>query len=317
MMENQNLQEDFAVQFDLAGITEEADGEYGEEYRDYLGCDSLPAEKPHRHAVYLALSVLCLILYFALVILSWRSIHQNNAFAEKINSLPFTLISTDGPPKPPVAPEAVFAQTIQLKMPDTALPDAIAQRVKAEEQDAAASQKKSVQYEVRTEAASHSLIAAQLGKSFGTLYCNKWGMQVSLVYSNAQSVLDAAGTACVLTPDIKNLPGIGEPSGAAVILDYNFQAFSALGQAKAGDRLYADTTYGEFVYEVTKTQLGMVSQDGASIILDDNTDLMEYCTSGKFTGVALCTGYPLDMDIDTGYRYVVFAKLVDGTSMTL
>ena len=61
----------------------------------------------------------------------------------------------------------------------------------------------------------------------------------------------------------------------------------------------------------------MVSQDGVSIILDNNVDLMEYCTGGTFTGIVLCTGYPLDMDTDTGYRYVVFARLVDGTAMTL
>lgn len=318
-MEKQEPQKDFSVQLDLTYANSSSEGEYGEEYRSYLVCDvsdDCPVE-PRRHLVELVLSVLCLILTLIFIAMSCWRIYNNNTVAEQINTLPFTLTSTDGPPKPPVSPEAVFAQTIYLDVPDTTLPNEVSERIEPLEQKAAASRNKTVEYRIDTKAAPHSMIAEQLGKSFGTLYCNAWNMRVSLVYSNAQSVLDAESTACVLTPDIKNLPGIGEPSGAAVILDYNFQAFSALGQAKAGDRLYADTEYGEFVYEVTKTQLGMVSQDGVSIILDNNVDLMEYCTGGTFTGIVLCTGYPLDMDTDTGYRYVVFARLVDGTAMTL
>lgn len=287
--------------------------EYDEEYRGFLFCAS---ERRQNEPIKIVLSILCLLIMLGFCFASGVCIHQNNMLAAQINALPFTFISTEGPPKSPVAPEAVFAQTIRLDVPNTTVPNEIAEQIKAQEQKAAVSRTRTVEYRIDTKAASHSLIAGQLGKSFGTLYCNTWNMQVDLAYSNAQAVLDAENTACVLTPAIKNLPGIGEPAGAAVVLDYNFQAFSALAMAKNGDRLYAETEYGEFIYEVAKTQLGMLSQDGQSIVLDDNQNLMELCTNGSFTGIVLCTGYPFDMDIDTGYRFVVFARLVDGTTMT-
>lgn len=174
-------------------------------------------------------------------------------------------------------------------------------------------------YAIYTGAASHFLIADQLEKYFATLYCNAWNLEVDLAYTNSQETMDEPNSACVLTPDINGVPGIGEPGGGtSIIVDNNTQEFSALQYAQPGDKLYITTVYGEFIYEVSSTMLGMTYNNGKSIVLENNQDLMDYCVSGAYNGIALCTAYPFDnSEPDSNYCFVVFAKLVDGTSMTL
>lgn len=105
--------------------------------------------------------------------------------------------------------------------------------------------------------------------------------------------------------------------GASVIVDNNTQEFSALQYAQPGDKLYITTVYGEFIYEVSATMLGMI-YDGQTIILENNQNLMDYCTSGAYNGIAMYTAYPFDnSEPDSNYCFVVLARLVDGTSMTL
>lgn len=290
------------------------DGQYGEDYRAFLPQSQLSNRGGTPFLIAFTILGLCTVFF---LIAAARQIHHNDMFAEQINNLSFDMAQVEGPPKPTASVEDALTQTIQLEMPNTELADKIAKTIRAKEDKAKASTLHEEDYKVYTDAASHFLIEDQLEKTFGTLYCDAWDMQVDLAYSNSQAFLDDKNTACVLTPAIKNLPGIGEPSGASVILDYNDQAFSALQSAKPGDRLYIKTVYGEFIYAVSKCQLGMASEDGQSIILDNNENLMDYCTSGKFKGIVLCTNYPFDSQEDTNYRYVVFARLIDGTSMTL
>lgn len=321
--EDQEQEEDFATQLQPTDWTDDMSGEegrdyiddqYGEGYRDYL--PQIQSEEKKGTLFLIALTMFGLCAAFFLVSAA-HNVDENNVLAAQINNISFAMPVVEGPPKPTGVPEDALPESIQLEMPASDIPDSIAKRIKAKEEKQKTSTLHEENYKIYTDAASHFLIEDQLEKYFGTLYCDDWDMQVDLAYTNSQDALDAAGSACVLTPAIKNLPGIGEKSGAAVILDYNYQEFSALQYAKKGDRLYIKTVYGEFLYEVTKCQLGMAAKDGQSIILDNNDNLMEYCTSGKFNGVVLCTNYPFDSREDTGYRYVVFAKLVDGTSMTL
>lgn len=301
-------------EYDDENYDDNYDGQYGEAYRDYL--PQVQKEPKRGTLILIALAAFGLCASFFLVSAAGQ-VHNNDMLAEQIDAISFEMPQVEGPPKPTASVEDILTQPIQLKMPSTDLPDKVAKNIRAKEEKKKTSTLHEEDYKVYTDAASHFLIADQLGKTFGTLYCDAWDMQVNLAYSNSQKFLDASDTACVLTPDIKNLPGVGETSGAAVILDYNDQAFSALQSAKPGDRLYIKTVYGEFIYAVSKTQLGMTSKDGQSIILDNNENLMDYCTSGKFKGVVLCTNYPFDNQEDTDYRYVVFARLIDGTSMTL
>lgn len=292
----------------------EYDGQYGEDYRSFLPQTQKSSGKGTLALITLAAFGLCAAFF---LVSAAGQVHDNDVLAEQIDAISFELPQIEGPPKPTASVEDVLTQSIQLDMPSTDLPDKVAKNIRAKEEKKKTSTLHEEDYKVYTDAASHFLISDQLEKTFGTLYCDAWNMQVNLAYSNSQKFLDADDTACVLTPEIKNLPGIGETAGAAVILDYNDQAFSALQSAKPGDRLYIKTVYGEFIYAVSKTQLGMASKDGQSIILDNNENLMDYCTSGKFKGIVMCTNYPFDSQEDTDYRYVVFARLLDGTSMTL
>lgn len=293
---------------------DEYDEQYGEAYRDFL--PQAQKSKGKGTLVLISLAALGLCAAFFLASAACQ-VHDNDMLAEQIDAISFEMPQVEGPPKPTASVEDILTQPIQLEMPSTDLPDKAAKNIRAKEEKKKTSTLHEEDYKVYTDAASHFLIADQLEKTFGTLYCDAWDMQVNLAYSNSQKFLDASDTACVLTPEIKNLPGVGETAGAAVILDYNDQAFSALQSAKPGDRLYIKTVYGEFIYAVSKTQLGMASKNGQSIILDNNENLMDYCTSGKFKGIVLCTNYPFDSQEDTNYRYVVFARLIDGTSMTL
>lgn len=296
-------------------IDEYGYGDYGENYRNYI---DHPRDFAARNTFFLIGGLLLFGLAVFFIISISASIHANDILAESINTIDFSMVQVEGPKNEQVSLEEVFAQPISMEGPDIDFVDEMSDRIKYLEGHVKVDDDSDADYVIYTDAASHFLIADQLEKYFGTLYCDAWGLEVDLAYTNSQQALDEPNSACVLTPDIKGLPGIGEPGGgASVIVDNNTQAFSALQYAQPGDKLYITTVYGEFIYEVSATMLGMI-YDGQTIILENNQNLMDYCTSGAYNGIAMYTAYPFDnSEPDSNYCFVVLARLVDGTSMTL
>lgn len=290
-------------------------GDYGENYRNYI---DHPRDFTARNTFFLIGGLLLFGLAVFFIVSIAASIHANDILAESINTIDFSMVQVEGPKNERVSLEEVFAQPPSIDEPDTAFVDELSDRIKYLEGHVKVDEDSDADYVIYTDAASHFLIADQLEKYFGTLYCDAWGLEVDLAYTNSQQALDEPNSACVLTPDIKGLPGIGEPGGgASVIVDNNTQEFSALQYAQPGDKLYITTVYGEFIYEVSATMLGMI-YDGQTIILENNQNLMDYCTSGAYNGIAMYTAYPFDnSEPDSNYCFVVLARLVDGTSMTL
>lgn len=134
----------------------------------------------------------------------------------------------------------------------------------------------------------------------GRLQAAEIGLDVGLIYSNEQSVVDAANTAAVL--ELGQLPGNG---GTTIIGDHNNQDFAALARVKVGQKFYLTTDYGEFLYQVSGTMIG------------NNTGILE-STSGESLmnsnpgGVILYTCYPFSGSNGLTI-FLVYLTLIEGT----
>lgn len=164
------------------------------------------------------------------------------------------------------------------------------------------------------------ILAIQEESYFGTLESAAMGFSVRLCYSLEQSVCDAVNSANVITTRLGHgntgLAPIGMPNIAAVVGDHNDQSFKALANAQIGQRLYAKTTYGEYLYEVTSIHRGNIMSNGFELYLDNGIELFSSCGQGRFPNqLALYTCYPFAGSDGGGYdRYVVLCSLVAGTT---
>lgn len=170
---------------------------------------------------------------------------------------------------------------------------------------------------------SITLAKGQISKAYesqyvGTLYCNDWGFSVQCYYpphgDNGQSFIDASGKAAVLNAAFGSYPfGVG----ASVVGDHNTQTGYLWANARAGQLLYADTPYGQFIYEVVRVGFADVTSGGRKFVMqDDGLEIISTARSGGFgCGLVLYTCYPFSNTSGTTVRWVVFAQLKEGTQL--
>ena len=159
----------------------------------------------------------------------------------------------------------------------------------------------------------NSIAAAWSTNDLGTLYCNDWGFSVHCYTGSTEQMtplVDAKNSAAVLNSVYGTTP-FGIPGGITAVGDHNTQTGYMWGRAKIGDRLYADTSYGQFIYEVTRTGYAVVS--GSTFLMDEGD--FAYGPNSSFQGLVLFTCYPFDA-LETDRRFIVFAKLIDGTVLS-
>ncbi len=93
------------------------------------------------------------------------------------------------------------------------------------------------------------------------------------------------------------IPGYGK---TILIAGHNHTYFHTLGTAKIGDSVNIDTSYGKYVYQITKTQVKSATDKTAYDLSSENENLILY------------TCYPFDCIGLTPQRYYVYAKYVSG-----
>lgn len=158
--------------------------------------------------------------------------------------------------------------------------------------------------------ARNSLSTAYSTGDMGTMYLA--GTSVHLYYSSAQSVIDANNSAAVLGPEFGSDP-IGVPGGCSIIGDHNFQTGKYFGNLKIGSKIYIKTVYGQFLYQVTKTSFGYMT--GPEIYTNEGVGMVATAKTKGINGIILYTCYPFN-SAKTSQRYLVFAKLIDGTILS-
>lgn len=134
---------------------------------------------------------------------------------------------------------------------------------------------------------------------------------VHLYYSSSQSVIDTYNSAGVLTSEFGSDP-IGVPGGCSIIGDHNHQAGKYFGNLGIGSKIYIQTSYGQFLYQVYKVSYGYTT--GPEIYTNDGIGMVATAKSKQLNGIILYTCYPFTATA-TNQRYLVFAKLIDGTEL--
>lgn len=91
--------------------------------------------------------------------------------------------------------------------------------------------------------------------------------------------------------------------GNTVLVGHRNSVFKTLGQAKIGDEIIMETTYGDYVYEIVDTKI-TTGTDQSILAQTDEAMLTVY------------TCYPFDYIGHSPDRYSVIAKLVEGTPLS-
>lgn len=133
--------------------------------------------------------------------------------------------------------------------------------------------------------------------SEGELYAN-----ISIPSANIDAPVYYGDNEAILRKGVGTYAGTYVPGQKRTILmaAHNNTFFHTLGQAPVGEKIYITTTYGEYVYEIT----------GSQVALD--TDTTAYDLTKEEENVILYTCYPFDTIGLTKQRYFVYAKYVSG-----
>ena len=135
----------------------------------------------------------------------------------------------------------------------------------------------------------------QLGESFGSISIPSASIDFPLIHGDYDEEL-AKGVGHF---DGSKFPGEG---GNIVLAGHRETVFINLGKIKVGDPITVQTTYGTYKYRVT--ELKIVKANDQTIVLPSNVE--------KLT---LYTCYPFNTPGYKPERYIVWAKLIEGTPM--
>ncbi len=91
----------------------------------------------------------------------------------------------------------------------------------------------------------------------------------------------------------------------------NIGIFGHFGNLQVGSKIYIDTSYGQFIYQVSGFAIGDATDTN---ILFNGTDIVSWGLGGG-NSMILYTCYPLNA-YPAYQRYIVFADLVDGTELS-
>lgn len=95
--------------------------------------------------------------------------------------------------------------------------------------------------------------------------------------------------------------------GVALLAAHNFNPVWKINELKSGDRIYYETYYGKFEYEVYKAS---INYEGG-----DYTWLKNSYFGGNSGDLELMTCWPMNSDGSDGVRYLVFAKKISGPTL--
>ena len=96
--------------------------------------------------------------------------------------------------------------------------------------------------------------------------------------------------------------------GVTLLCGHNYNKNWKIGNLRIGDRLYLDTVYGQYVFEVYNA---FVNKRGGEIVW-----LEEAYFDANPTDMVLMTCYPFDSDGLDGRRYLVQCRMVKGPDVT-
>jgi sortase A len=137
------------------------------------------------------------------------------------------------------------------------------------------------------------IVFPQYGTKFGRLVIPSASIQADLYFGDgSQELKKGAGLY-----NGSFIPGYG---GTILIAGHNHTYFHRLGQAKTGDTITIETSYGTYQYQVTKAQI------------KDATDKTAYDLDSKKENLVLYTCYPFDCIGLTPQRYYVYADYLSG-----
>lgn len=91
--------------------------------------------------------------------------------------------------------------------------------------------------------------------------------------------------------------------GNTVLAGHRNSVFRTLGEAKIGDEVLLETTYGDYTYEIIETKI--TSSDDQSILDPTEEDI-----------ITLYTCYPFDYIGNSPDRYSIIAQLVEGPPLS-
>lgn len=148
------------------------------------------------------------------------------------------------------------------------------------------------QQQVEEAAAAHESV--QYGDKLGTVRVEGTEIDCDLYWGDGNAQFDA-GAGCHVT-DGCVLPG---ENGTVFVGGHTGSYFADLGSAKIGDRIHLQTDWGDFVYEITETQ----------VIYETDIDKVRW--GAEEPSCILYTCYPFGILTHTDRRYAVYADPVE------
>lgn len=191
--------------------------------------------------------------------------------------------------KQEAARQAAEAAAAELAAQQEAAAEAARQaEIQRQAKEAAALRKQ----QVEDAAAAHESV--QYGDKLGTIRVEGTQIDCDLYWGDSNAQFDA-GAGCHAT-DGCVLPG---ENGTVFIGAHTGTYFADLGSAKVGDRIYLDTDWGDFVYEITEMQ----------VIYETDIDKVRW--GAEEPSCILYTCYPFGILTHTDRRYAVYADPVE------
>lgn len=133
----------------------------------------------------------------------------------------------------------------------------------------------------------------QYGTRFGQLFISSASVEADLYFGDGSESLNNG----VGIYNGSFIPGYGK---TILIAGHNHTYFHTLGNAKVGDMINIDTSYGKYGYKITKTQIKQASDASAYNLASSQENLILY------------TCYPFDCIGLTPQRYYVYAEYESG-----
>lgn len=129
--------------------------------------------------------------------------------------------------------------------------------------------------------------------AIGTLRIPDANIECDIIFGDNSRDLNRG--ACFYADKKDRIPGGGTQM---LMASHNNSFFHTLGEVKEGSRVYMDLYYGEYEYEVVRTEVVKA------------TDTTTYDLDKTEEEVILYTCYPFDMLSATPYRFFVYCKPV-------
>lgn len=148
------------------------------------------------------------------------------------------------------------------------------------------------QQQVADAAAAHESV--EYGDKLGTVRVEGTEIDCDLYWGDGNAQFDA-GAGCHAS-DGCVLPG---ENGTVFVGGHTGTYFADLGSAEVGDRIYLDTDWGNFVYEITEMQ----------VIYETDIDKVRW--GAEEPSCILYTCYPFGILTHTDRRYAVYADPVE------